>query len=122
MNLNREYEMFAKGAKLDAKIVQQINEWLEQRRLLGWVFTNGDFFPDTKNAHWQSYDLAWWEAEGKQRGYERDMADLSEAFPDITFCLCAHGEERDDIWDGYWLNGDCEMCYGMIPWPQRIEW
>lgn len=41
--------------------------------------------------------------------YDHDMCLLSKRFPDILFCLHGEGEDRDDIWDAYYLNGKTEF-------------
>lgn len=129
MNCNREYTLFAKGETLTHDIVNEINRWLEDRKLIDWVLCRGEYIGEAEEANerigeWASAGLCWWETETYQLGYADDMRDLSIAFPDITFNLYCEGNEREDVWDGYWLNGECEMCWGRleIPEPTRIKW
>lgn len=37
--------------------------------------------------------------------HEEDMRAMSQAIPDVVFKLHGEGEENDDIWDSYYLNG-----------------
>lgn len=50
------------------------------------------------------FDLGWW-ANTKWYDWEKDMALLSKRFPDFLFLLNGNGEEEDDIWGVYFLNG-----------------
>ena len=135
MNLTRNYEMYAQGDTLTPEVVDRINLWLEERHIIGWALRRGVYGGGEYEAEYEAEDLrdgyaewytdgsAWWESD-EGNGYEVDMTDLSLAFPDVTFCLHAEGTERDDVFDGYWLNGDHEMCWCHfeIPDPVRIKW
>lgn len=41
--------------------------------------------------------------------YSHDMCLLSKKYPGILFHLCGEGEDRDDVWDAYYLNGEMEF-------------
>jgi hypothetical protein len=59
-----------------------------------WLFTeyaNGEFFADTCGG-WSDCD--------------RDMTELSKAFPDVTFTLEGHGEGASDIWIHEYLDNN----------------
>ena len=45
----------------------------------------------------------WFEAKWYE--YERDVKILSLKFPTIVFILEGNGEERDDMWVAYFMNG-----------------
>lgn len=50
------------------------------------------------------FDSGWW-ANSKWYDWEEDMALLSERFPNFLFLLNGSGENLDDIWGAYFLNG-----------------
>lgn len=134
MNMTRCYEMYAQGDGLTRDVVGKINDWLKARHIIGWALRRGvyggnEYEIETEEelrdgwAEWESYDSVEWEGD-EDESYEDVMTDLSFAFPDVTFCLHAEGTGRDDVFDGYWLNGDHEMCWCHfeIPEPVRIKW
>lgn len=50
------------------------------------------------------FDYGWW-AIAKWYDWEKDMALLSKRFPDFLFTLEGNGENPDDIWGAYFLDG-----------------
>lgn len=58
---------------------------------LGDVFNDGEPGSYYGNAKWY--------------GWRADMAELSRRFPEALFYLEGHGENGDDIWGWYFLNG-----------------
>ena len=50
--------------------------------------------------------------------HDRDMMKLSKAFPDETFVLYGEGEEKGDLWKGYYKNGKMEICRAQIIYPE----
>lgn len=56
--------------------------------------------------------------------YKDDMIDISKQFHDMVFKLHGEGEDREDIWDAYFKNGECEICDYLItkPMPKKIAW
>lgn len=53
-------------------------------------------------------------ANAKWYDWEEDMCLLSKRFPEILFCLHGDGEESDDLWDAYFLDGKCQHCPAVI--------
>ena len=62
--------------------------------------------------------------EAKWYDHEQDMRAISTFFPDVVFCLHGEGEDRDDLWNKYFKNGEMEACYARIEYdtPVNIEW
>lgn len=64
----------------------------------------------------------WWlytlyvEAYLHDKGWEHNniMIDLSLKFPNILFTLHGEGEENDDLWRKYYLNGKIQVEYAQI--------
>jgi len=50
------------------------------------------------------YVSGWW-ANAKWYDWEEDMALLSKRFPDFLFALEGSGEDLEDIWGVYFLDG-----------------
>lgn len=49
--------------------------------------------------------------------HDKDMKSISFAFPDVLFILEGSGEETDDRWKAYFLNGKTQRCAGEIRFP-----
>jgi len=58
------------------------------------------------------YGIDWYKWYEEYRNPE--MIALSNAFPHILFTLSGEGEERDDNWKMYIMNGKYLMSYGRI--------
>lgn len=65
-------------------------------------------------AHGQKYD--YWSAEESCKWYDHDidMKALSLKFQDVIFTLHGEGEEEDDKWNKYYLNGQVQFCQAKI--------
>lgn len=55
----------------------------------------------------------------KWYNHEADMINLSEMFPKILFQVDGDGEESDDVWRTYYLNGksqsvEVKLTYGKV--------
>ena len=48
---------------------------------------------------------------------EDDMLLLSKEFPDVLFKLHGEGEDNEDIWDKYFMNGKMQYCPAKIMCP-----
>lgn len=46
--------------------------------------------------------------------WESDMCLLSSRFPEILFCLHGEGENGDDLWNAYFLDGKFQYCPAII--------
>lgn len=51
---------------------------------------------------------------GRWVEYEKDIALLSSKFPSTLFVLKGKGENSDDIWKEYFLNGKSQLCPARI--------
>ena len=48
---------------------------------------------------------------------DKEMLKLSKKFPDVLFKLHGEGEESDDIWERYFMNGKSQYCQAEIVIP-----
>lgn len=82
------------------------------------VFNDSEYYENTNDAWFESYEETRWYS------HEYDMIKLSKQFPNVTFKLHGEGEERDDMWNKYFRNGECEECHAHIRYdnPCSIEW
>lgn len=55
--------------------------------------------------------------ESKWYEHEKEMRDLSKEFPDVVFKLHGEGEENEDIWDKYFMNGKMQYCHAQMLLP-----
>lgn len=46
--------------------------------------------------------------------YDDDMLELSRLFPSIKFELHGDGEDEEDLWTTYYLNGKKQRCQAQI--------
>lgn len=46
--------------------------------------------------------------------YEKDMVALSARFPEVLFTLHGKGEDSEDLWYAYFLNGKVQHCPAQI--------
>ena len=49
--------------------------------------------------------------------YASDMRALSKEFPEYLFLIHGEGEEPDDLWNHYFLNGQDQHCPAEIYYP-----
>lgn len=58
--------------------------------------------------------------DGSIKGYgtwydhDEDCAELSKKFPEIIFGLHGEGEEKNDLWNGYYKNGLCQIARAKL--------
>lgn len=81
----------------------------------------GDFYYDPQNQVFNAEPNGEW----RWYGHEDDMAELSERFPDVLFKLHGEGENRDDVWDKYFVGGELvEKVYAVMfmPVPKKVKW
>ena len=55
-----------------------------------------------------------WNAWTTWYDWEEDMILLSRKFPDVLFKLNGSGEDSEDLWEAYFLNGRVQICPGRI--------
>lgn len=53
--------------------------------------------------------------------HDDDMMRLSGRFPDILFSLHGDGENQEDMWETYYLNGRMQYCGAEITYPPFDE-
>lgn len=56
------------------------------------------------------------DAEAKWYDCENDMYELSRRWPEVLFDLRGDGEETEDLWEQYWLNGEVQRNGIEIKW------
>lgn len=64
----------------------------------------------------ESYYPPVWYANAKWYESDEDMLRLSSRFPDVLFTLRGQGEERDDEWYAYYLNGRVQEARIIKSW------
>jgi hypothetical protein len=57
----------------------------------------------------------------KWYGHEKTLKKISEQFRDIIFTLHGEGEEAEDIWNEYYLNGEVFVAKAIIYIPTFKE-
>lgn len=77
------------------------------------------FIKSTKDEGWSYLDDVW---RGEGYGFtwydhDAEMGKLSIAFPDILFTLWGYGQEADDLWKKYYLNGKSQLARAIITYP-----
>ena len=98
--------------------IDDIQKWIDDHEigkvLNGLAFVN----LDQTEAVCDSDDKPW------KDEYDSDITELSEAFPSFVFNLFVEGENRFDLWNRYYMNGDDEECLVQyhMPKPKRIPW
>lgn len=65
----------------------------------------------------------WWSSGDTWRWYDHDedMIKVSKQFPDIMFELRGDGEESEDFWKTYYLNGKLQFAPAAITYPDFDE-
>lgn len=67
-----------------------------------------DIFCAGKGGDWDSADTFKW------YDHDEDMIALSYKFPSVLFTLYGDGEESEDFWYAYYLNGSMQFCPARI--------
>ncbi len=100
------------------KRFQKLNQEMKDRDLIKYVFDEGNFIPQDKEAFFDSWEeQSWYSA--------RDVITIiSEKFPEMTFELTGTGENGKDFWREYFHDGDSEFCVGSVTYeaPRKIKW
>jgi hypothetical protein len=87
------------GASVDAEVSEKILNRLEE--ISGYnVF----------DEYYQKFVLD----DAKWYNQREDMLKLSEEFPDCLFTVNGVGEEHDDIWREFYLNGKFQKSYATL--------
>ena len=55
-----------------------------------------------------------WYGNAKWYEHDRDMLLLSKRFPGVLFTLHGYGDDVEDIWYTYYLDGKMQVCPGTI--------
>lgn len=63
-------------------------------------------------------DAAWYCSEAKWYEWEKDMLLLSKRFPEVLFCLRGEGEDHEDLWEAFFLNGAVQHCPAYITYDE----
>lgn len=110
------YEMTAKRV-VDEAQAQSIKNCLEELGVLHYAL---HIEPDIccnvcGEVHFSSSDAVKW------YGHDLDMLECSKKFPEVLFCLHGEGEDSNDKWDAYYLNGKMQHCQAEITYPPFDE-
>lgn len=61
-----------------------------------------------------SIDDGYYTGYSKWYDYSKDMCLLSARFPGTLFHLTGRGEDPEDLWEAYFLNGSSQYCPARI--------
>ncbi len=99
MSYNTKYTLTYDGNNLSYEQMEEINDYLLNE--YGIQEFETDWIP-------------WHE-------HTEDMIDLSLKYPDVEFTLWGRGEDRDDLWKKYFLNGVCFLALAEITY-KKPDW
>ena len=71
-------------------------------------------YGDVSGGFYSGETIKWYE-------WDDDIRKLSREFPDILFEVSGDGEESDDFWMAYFLNGKMQFCPGTIVYDEFSE-
>jgi len=101
MGYYTDYEMVPNRDRFET--YQPIEAFIEGTKVDGWSYLFDVWCGEGVGLTWYDHDA--------------DMSRLSLAFPTILFTLWGHGEEADDLWKKYYLNGKCQLARAVITYP-----
>lgn len=90
-----------KRTSLPNDMYDKINEALRKREVLDYALTED----------WDCADAVKW------YDHDDDMIAVSKLFPDVLFCLHGEGDNNDDLWETYYLDGKKQHCGAEIIYP-----
>ncbi len=85
----------------DSVVQDGVVELLREMGVIGYALN--DVLMCHDNVRWYSH--------------EDDMLEVSKQFPNVLFCLHGQGDDSEDIWDEYFLNGKSQYCRAEITIP-----
>lgn len=91
----------------DTSTIERVAALLEEKYVIGYALN--------ENLSWYN-SVKWYE-------HESDMLDISRKVPDVLFCLWGSGDDAEDLWKKYFLNGKMQCCLAEIPpfGPAKLE-
>lgn len=110
MGYYTDYEIFPvkdNREPLSADQILAIQNFVEATKIDGWSYLSDVWYG-------RGTQLTWYE-------HQKDMIKLSAAFPDVLFTLWGCGQETDDQWKEYYLDGKCQVARGVITYPDFDE-
>ena len=116
------YTLTAQAETIDQSLLDRLKESLKNANILKYAlddcWTEIENHPNYQEVFFDTYDDAKWYS------HSDDMKAISEAYPELTFCLHGEGESRDDTWDEYWQAGKSELCsyHWTADQPSNILW
>lgn len=66
-------------------------------------------------------DIGFFEDEIKWYDHREEMCEYSKRYPDLIFCLHGEGEQSEDLWDEYYVNGRYQAARAVITYPEFDE-
>jgi hypothetical protein len=103
------------------ELVGKISDALRGQGILGYALEDGpELVPDgDQTALWFSgkEPVSWYRCD-------EDMLAVSRLFPGCVFRLHGDGEDKGDLWYGYYMDGQMEVCQAEVvyPEPETIPW
>jgi flavoprotein len=77
-----------------------------------------DLAKDCEDAKYALDDEGKTNESVKWYDHEKDLKEFSKKYPEVLFELSGEGEESDDIWKKYFLNGKVQLCSAQIIFPE----
>ena len=99
--------------KATGPTMDEVTKELHQKVRMG----NEDDMSDHPNGYWETIlmgdlNATWYE-------HQMDMATIiSRKWPEMRFGLYGHGDDNNDVWAEYFLNGIVQRVQGEIKYPK----
>lgn len=117
------YNLQVRAPDMSRDLAAEIEAALKAAEVIGYAFGHHHFSEDKTDV---TRSVIYFDCCDAVKWYEHEdvMTEISKKFPSATFLLQGEGEDRDDQWEQYYLNGEMEACYPEIIWhkPTRIKW
>lgn len=83
----------------DTSIIDKVVALLREKGVIGYALDENLSYYDS---------VKWYE-------HEEDMLAVSKRIPDVLIRLWGSGDEAEDLWEHYFLNGKSQYCRAEIP-------
>lgn len=123
MGYYTSYSLQVRSPNMSREMADEIEAALKAANVIGYALGHCCY---SENQADITRSAAYFDSRDYVKWYEHEevMTEISQKFPSATFLLEGQGEEHDDQWEKYFLNGETEECYPEITWPKpmRIKW